>query len=279
MAYTPPTLPYYGPVAHSSGTGNLPINRVVIHCTAGSDAKGAQGTARYFRDPDAGGSAHYITDSDESIQCAHDNVVCWHAPPNPHSLGIEMECSLASRGEGHWGRADHIAMMKRTALLTAQKCLQYNVPLVKLSPADLRAGERGICGHWDVTRAFGQSSHTDPEAFFPWTVFMAWVRDAYKTITGAGGSTPKPPTTEDDMAGEGPAILSALTSFISAEAARYSDLKDTMVEWSEAQDEKRAAADKARDEALSAQLAGVSSQIESLSRAVGLLAAKLPTQS
>lgn len=276
MAYTPPTLPYFGPVAHSSGTNNLPIYRIVIHCTAGSDGKGAQGTARYFRDPDATGSAHYITDSDESIQCARDNVVCWHAPPNTHSIGIEMECSLAGRGEGHWGRADHIAMMKRTALLTAQKCLQYGVPVTKLTSADLRAGKHGICGHGDVSVAFGQSSHTDPEVFFPWVVFMAWVRDAYKTITGGGGDTPTPPPTEDDMAGEGPAILSALTAFISAEAARYSDVKDTLVGWSEEQDAKRAAADKARDEALSAQLAGVSSQIESLSRAVGLLAAKLP---
>jgi N-acetyl-anhydromuramyl-L-alanine amidase AmpD len=195
MAYTPPDLPYYGPVAHTSGTGNLPIYRIVIHYTAGNDGYGAQGTARYFRDPDAKGSAHYITDSDESIQCAYDNVVCWHAPPNTHSLGIEMECSGANDAEGHWVLASHIAMMHRTAKLTAQKCLQYGLPVVKLSVADLRAGKRGICGHGDVSLAFGQSTHTDPERFFPWSQFMGWVREEYAALTGP---TPTPP--EDDMA-------------------------------------------------------------------------------
>jgi hypothetical protein len=194
MAYTPPPLPYHGPVAHTSGTGNLPINRLVIHCTAGSDAKGAQGTAAYFRDPASKGSAHYITDSDEAIQCARDDVVCWHAPPNTHSLGIEMECSLAGQGNGHWARADHIAMMKITAKLTAQKAVQYNVPITKLTPADLAAGKRGICGHHDVSQAFGQSSHWDPGPYFPWAQFMAWVRAEAAAITG---STPTPPKGDD----------------------------------------------------------------------------------
>lgn len=219
MAYTPPALPYYGPVAHSSGTGNLPINRIVIHYTAGNDGYGAQGTARYFRDPNASGSAHYITDSDESIQCAHDNVVCWHAPPNTHSLGIEMECSGANGAKGHWVLASHIAMMHRTALLTAQKCLQYGVPVVKLSVADLRAGKRGVCGHVDVSLAFGQSTHTDPGPYFPWVQFMGWVHEEYAALT-TPTPTPTPPV-EDDMAGEGPAILAAVKDIQAKSLARY----------------------------------------------------------
>lgn len=187
MAYTPPAVPYYGPVAHTSSGSNLPVERIVIHCTAGPGqtcAVGAQGTARYFKDPNAGGSAHYITDIDETIQCAYDSVICWHAPPNSHSIGIEMECSLAGDGQGHWARQDHITMMKRTAKLVAQKCLQHGIPIVKLSVADLQAGKHGVCGHVDVSRAFHQSTHTDPGSYFPWTQFMGWVQEEAAAIAG-----------------------------------------------------------------------------------------------
>lgn len=193
MAYAPPAPPYYGPPAHSSGNGNKPINRIVIHCTAGSDGKGAQGTARYFKTKAAGGSAHYIIDSDETLQTAYDSVVCWHAPPNTHSLGLEMECSLANEGKGHWTRPDHVSMMKRTAVLTAQLCLAYDVPVVKLTAAQLRAGSRGICGHFDVSQAFGQSSHWDPGPYFPWAQFMAWVRAEVDRIKVSAPTPPKPP--------------------------------------------------------------------------------------
>jgi hypothetical protein len=197
MAYTPPAVPYFGPVAHSSGNGNLPINRIVIHYTAGNDATGAQGTAKYFQDPAAGGSAHYITDSDETIQCAYDNVVCWHAPPNQHSLGIEMECSGANDAKGHWTLPSHVAMMHRTAKLVAQKCIQYGVPIVKLSVPDLVVGKHGICGHVDVSNAFHQSTHTDPGPYFPWPLFMTWVHEEAALIGGAGGPIPIPPEVFD----------------------------------------------------------------------------------
>lgn len=76
------------------------------------------------------------------------------------------------------------------------------------------------------------------------------------------GTTPTPPKEVDDMAGEGPAILAALTKFIAAEAGRYSDLKDTLVGWMQDQEDRREAADKARDDALA--------------KAIADLAAKLP---
>lgn len=181
MVYTPPK--YVGPVAHSSGNGNLPLNRIVIHCTAGADAKGATGTARYFQDPNATGSAHYVVDPNATVQCAYDAVVCWHAPPNTHSLGIEICCSLANDGKGHWQLASHVTMMQHTATLVAVKCIEHKVPAVKLSVADLLAGKHGICGHVDVSNAFHQSTHTDPGHYFPWSQFMAMVQSEIAKLT------------------------------------------------------------------------------------------------
>lgn len=225
MAYVLPPLPYYGPVLKSSGSGNLPPTRIVIHCTAGPGQTccvGAQGTARYFReDPNTGGSAHYITDLDETIRCAYDFIVCWHAPPNIHSLGIEMECSLAGGGAGHWGRADHVTMMHRTAKLVAQLCLQYGLPTVKLSVADLVAGKHGVTGHNEVSLAFHQSDHTDPGPYFPWSLFMTWVHEETALLTG--GTPPPPPPPKDDWnMATGDQVLAAVTSLATSEGYRYS---------------------------------------------------------
>jgi hypothetical protein len=225
MAYTPPTVPYFGPVAHSSGTGNLPINRIVIHYTAGNDATGAQGTAKYFQDPAAGGSAHYITDSDETIQCAYDSVIAWHAPPNQHSLGIEMECSGANDAKGHWTLPNHVAMMHRTAKLVAQKAIQYGVPIVKLSVPDLVVGKHGICGHVDVSNAFHQSTHTDPGPYFPWGQFMTWVHEEAALI--GGGPIPIPPVAGGLTMADAASIEAQLTALDNKLLGRYRRDEDT----------------------------------------------------
>lgn len=192
---------YVGPVAHSSGNGNLPIHRIVIHCTAGgSDEGSARGTARYFRDPDSTGSAHAITDAYELVVCAYDTVVCWHAPPNTHSLGIEIECSLSNDGKGHWTLDSHQRKMRRAAKWVAEKCKLHGIPIRKLTVAQLQANPsvEGICGHRDVSLAFHQSTHTDPEIYFPWSQFIGYVQTAYAALTPA----PPPATSTDwlDMA-------------------------------------------------------------------------------
>lgn len=212
--------PYVGPVAHDSGDGNLPVNRIVIHCTVGADGKGAAGTAAYFRDPNSRGSAHSIVDSDETLICAHDQVVCWHAPPNSHSYGIELCCSLSDQGKGHWTLASHIAMLKRAAVLTAEKCLQHKIPVVKINDQDLREGKRGICGHIDVSLAFKQSTHWDPGPYFPWAQFMEYVRAAYAALTQ---EEELPMAIADDILSIVTATAAEVRTLKAAEAGRYAD--------------------------------------------------------
>jgi N-acetyl-anhydromuramyl-L-alanine amidase AmpD len=70
---------------------------VVIHATCPelgfprASAKGrAVSTARYFQSASSGGSAHYVVDVGETVQCLAEDVIAWHAPPNSRSLGIEI---------------------------------------------------------------------------------------------------------------------------------------------------------------------------------------------
>lgn len=186
----PPAPPYVGPPAHFSLGDNKPISRIVIHSTVSScKAGGARQIAGYFRSKAAGGSAHYVVDPSAEVQVAYDSVICWHAPPNEHSLGIEM-CDTpgpvpgdkpgtakykAAKRAWRWVNPDQMAMLDRTARLTAQLALAYDVPLTFLSPEALRAGEHGITTHANVSAAWGQSTHWDP-GFWPRRRFMRLVR-------------------------------------------------------------------------------------------------------
>jgi hypothetical protein len=189
-----PSPPYIGPPAHHSGSSNKPIRRVVIHSTVSPCVPGgARNIAAYFQSEAAGGSAHYVTDPAETIQAAYDSVVCWHAPPNEHTLGIEM-CDIpgpvphdkpytarwkALRRSWRWVRPNQRAMLKRTAKLTAQLCLAYDVPIRFLGAKELKRlgpiGARGITTHAKTSLAYKQSTHWDP-GWWPRRKFMRLVR-------------------------------------------------------------------------------------------------------
>jgi hypothetical protein len=190
MTYPPPDPEYLGPAAHTSGPGNKPIERVVIHSTVSACIPGGRyAVARYFRSPAAGGSAHYITDPSGEAQVVYDSVIAWHAPPNPRSAGIEM-CDIpgpvpddppgsarrkAARRSWRWILPNQRRMLRRTALLTAELCLANDVPVTWLTAAELRAGQHGITSHANVSEAFHQTTHWDP-GWWPRRTFMKQTR-------------------------------------------------------------------------------------------------------
>jgi len=132
--------------AHVSTGSNLPIDRIVIHGTVSATAAGgAMSVAQYFTGSGSGGSAHYVVDPGQIVQCVAEAGIAWHAPPNSRSLGIEL-CDPVSGPASRWSDADHEAMLRLAAAATAELAAKYNVPLVKLNAADLLAGKRGICG-------------------------------------------------------------------------------------------------------------------------------------
>lgn len=194
-----PQRPYTGPPFRHSGNGNKPIRRIVIHSTVSPcEPGGALKISAYFRSSRAGGSAHYVVDPREAVQSAWDSVVCWHAPPNPHTIGIEM-CDIpgpvpdgglwgsrarALRRSWRWLRPNQRAMLRRTARLTAELCAHYDVPPRFLSVRKVRADEDGITTHANTSQAFRQSTHWDP-GLWPQSLFMRWVRADYARIMAA----------------------------------------------------------------------------------------------
>lgn len=179
--HPPPTPPVIGghPAKHS-GKANHPVKRVVIHSAVMDNTRGAARLlAAWNRNGTTGGSWHYAVDADEAFQCSFDSYVCWHAPPNGNSIGIEM-ADRPGTGTGRlgilrWQTPRNRRMLRRTARLTAELCLAYDLPLALLTVEGVRAGRRGIATHHTVSEAFGQSSHWDPGAW-PSAKFLRMVR-------------------------------------------------------------------------------------------------------
>ena len=200
----PPVAPYVGPPHRHSGKGNLPATRIVLHGTvSATKAGGARTIGTYFRSKSAGGSAHYIIDPVEIVQSCYDSWVAWHAPPNPHSIGIEF-CDWVGGPGGkplpkvRWGDPQHSAMMRLGARLVAELCLAYDVPVKLVGKAELKSGRGGICEHSDVSEAFGQSSHWDLGEF-PRHRFIKMVRAEVKSIQKGGDPTGRPITLKSVM--------------------------------------------------------------------------------
>lgn len=176
--------------AHVSAGSNLPIKRIVVHATCpvlgfprASAAGQARNTARYFTSTDSGGSAHYVEDVAGEEHCVRDSAVAWHAPPNPHSIGVEI-CAdggsaaayrknlSANYTRAQWLSPEVWPAVQRAARRVRELCDRFNVPKVQLTVAEVRADRPGICGHVDVSEAFGMTDHSDPGPNFPWVEFM-----------------------------------------------------------------------------------------------------------
>lgn len=199
---------------HDDGPGNLPPTRVVIHATCpvigyprASSAGMAAATASYFTSPGAGGSAHYVVDIAGEEHCVPDGHIAWHAPPNQHSIGIEV-CSEGgdysqSYTREQWLSPDVWPAVIRAAARTRELCGRFGIPMQRINSTDLLDSARGICGHVDVSQAWHQSDHSDPGPGFPWPEFLAAVN----------GSASAPTTSKDDPMSVIPIPLDASGNF------------------------------------------------------------------
>lgn len=191
-----PAPPYVGPPANHGGRDNKPIDRIVIHSgVVKCERGGARKLARYFKQTTRDASAHYCVDPGEVIQGLYDSWVGYAAPPNPHSLHVEMcdnpgpipagglfgKLAWRLRSSWRWRNPEQRLMLRRTARLTAQLCASYALPPTFRGVSGLRAGRRGVTTHANVSKAFRQSTHWDP-GFWPQRRFMRWVRQDHALI-------------------------------------------------------------------------------------------------
>jgi len=186
---TPPSVP------SSSGTLNIPflqaknytkgrrpgpIDLIVIHTMeAAEKPTTAEAVAGWGAGPSAPqASWGYAVDNDSIVQSVLDTDTAWHAPgANHNGIGIE-HAGYAKQNAADWSDDYSQKMLRLSAKLSAMLCAKHNIPVVKLTPAELKAGKRGIVGHKDCTDAFsGGHGHTDPGGSFPWDTYISWIKE------------------------------------------------------------------------------------------------------
>ena len=176
------TIPGYP--GHTEGP-NGQIIRVVMHATVSACVRGgAQAVAAYFQSPSSGGLGHYVVDPVEIVNCADEDLATWGAPPNQGEIHVEL-CDPQGRTDiqanaadpARWDDADHQAMLALGAKLVADICTRQGVPTVYLDEPAVASSQRGVTGHAEISAAFHQTDHQDPEVAgpFPWGQFMRLV--------------------------------------------------------------------------------------------------------
>jgi hypothetical protein len=157
----------------SSGTRSLAqIRLIVIHSTESNSARGSAG---WFADQRAGGSAHLVLDDFECFRTLDNNVIPWGASgANTNGFHIE-HAGWAFK----WSRADwlsHDQMLRRGAYKAALHAKKFRIPLRVLGAADLRNGRPGFVTHATVNQFHPtRSSHSDPGSNFPIDHYMQLV--------------------------------------------------------------------------------------------------------
>lgn len=190
--FSPPAPTYLGPAKFHGGAQRItPLKRIVIHGTVSACVPGgARAIANYFRKTvTRPSSAHYVIDPLEVVQVVGDHQIAFHAPPNTDTIGVE-HCDPVAGPAARWSDANHSAMLRLSAETVARLCLAYDLPIRRVGPVGLRLGRRGITGHADVSKAWKQTTHTDPGADFPWRLYLDLVQRAADDLRAA--ATPPP---------------------------------------------------------------------------------------
>lgn len=171
--------------------GMLPVKLIVIHTAEAPEIhREAFNVAGWFAQQPVdgtivdgkrfgGSSAHYVVDDENVVQCVLECDRAWHAGQvNPFAIGIE-HAGFASQTPEQWNDDYSKAVLARSAALVAGLCKRFDVPMVKLSVDELKAGAAGIVGHVDVTDAFSAGhGHRDPGPSFNWPAYIAAVKGA-----------------------------------------------------------------------------------------------------
>lgn len=175
----------------------MPKRVIVIHtaeCGESANAdKGIENTLKSRRIP-----VTRIFDADSEIQMLDIRAACGAARGLPKADGVHYEhAGFARQTPDEWADPYSEAMLRRSAARAAQDAAELGIPAVHLTPAQVRAGGRGFCGHIDVTNAYQvRGGHWDPGPNFPWDHYLDMVRSHMGEASQA-----EPPVIpqEDDM--------------------------------------------------------------------------------
>jgi hypothetical protein len=161
---------------HSARNGKA-VRLVVLHTAEGS--RTVESLGRWFQrrptEKDPGSSSHTgIDDFRIETYVPYDRAAWTLRSGNAISDNAEL-CGFA-----RWSRAEWLAhdrMLTLAAQWVRERCAARNVPIRKLTPAQVAAGVSGVIGHVDWTNGMHDGTHSDPGLNLPWDVVIARARN------------------------------------------------------------------------------------------------------
>lgn len=163
---------------HDSGIRKLSdILWITLH---DEEAMTAISGASWFKNKLSAGSAHLCIDAGACYRTLPNNVIPWAAPmANLNGFHVELA------GFAGWTRAEwlaHHGTLYRGAYKCAFHASKFGIPARWLTDKQLAGRKaKGFITHRQITRVFGEGTHTDPGANFPQDVFMRDVRSFLST--------------------------------------------------------------------------------------------------
>lgn len=204
----------------SRRTGTKPVSLVVIHTAEGARTTAALGA--YFAKTSVQASSHAgIDDTGIETFVPYSEAAWTLRSGNSISDNVEL-CGFAAWTRTQWLN-EHRRMVELTAQWIRERCLARNIPIRKLTPQQVAAGQAGVIGHYDWTIGMRDGTHVDPGPGFPWDVVIELAsRGTGTPTTNTTATSAVPPTSlEDDLMASIPIRLDAARTFheaIGAEA-------------------------------------------------------------
>ncbi|PPJ31849.1 hypothetical protein C5E45_32685 [Nocardia nova] len=166
-----PDYPYREQMAASLWNNADNTKQVIVQHT--TESTGGNTNVIGFLERTQNGSYQTMVDLDgEEVRMVPDDQQAWAAMATGNRIGLHV-CAM---GMAAWKRDDwlsHGKLLETTAQRYAKWSQQYGIPLVQIGPDQIRAKVRGVCGHIDITHAFGESDHWDPGYEWPYDVVIA----------------------------------------------------------------------------------------------------------
>lgn len=173
---------------YTPGPRRNPIRKIVVHSAETLERLDtAEAVARYFANHpgvDSRGrpskpSAHVSADADSRVRSVHDYDIA-HAAPGANHDGLHLE--LAGRaGQSLEEWLDDFS--RRTiegpaADQVAEWVTAHSIPVHFLTAEEMRGNPDawGITTHFEVSEAYGQSTHWDPGPAFPMGLLLGQAR-------------------------------------------------------------------------------------------------------
>ena len=177
----PGIYPFIQAKNYTKGPRKNPITLIVIHSMEAPEKPGtAERVARWFAGSNAPqASAHYCVDAISIWQCVKDSDIAWHAPgANHNGIGVEL-AGYAMQSSRDWLDEYSSDMLRRAAVLVADLCEDYQIPVIEVTAEQLKLGMHGVTTHANVTNGLNNGKgHWDPGPHFPMGQFLELVRTA-----------------------------------------------------------------------------------------------------